>query len=400
MADYYPVIARAVSNLSTNTGEARRALYERARTILVWQLTGHAPPVTKSDILSARAALEAAIRRVDAEWSSPNSAPQSKATTRKEALEAFLRLPPDGRTIGISANAVRELYGDEIPSPDDGKLGWVPDLEAQLRAAEEIGGDIDVPLSGWLAKTKPEAQDALHDFVRVRPPHPTSVHGVHIFGAFLDKDQVPADNHPGRTNRAPPVAPTPPARKSPTDLQASADPKKPVRPSIWPLLVAPVVALFYYWALKSALGLAILNVFGKLIATDADLSDLAKAPQWGSHWVYRLCAEFTSIWFATFITAGLARGRERSAAIIRGLTISLVFLASVAFQLGDWASLDAEDYSAEWPEPWYQSAITALMIFIPLFVARYVSEAAKETNLKEPLGFAGINPHSSPHFLK
>ena len=40
MADYYPLIARAVAGLEKNTGENRRALYERARTALVAQLRG------------------------------------------------------------------------------------------------------------------------------------------------------------------------------------------------------------------------------------------------------------------------------------------------------------------------------------------------------------------------
>ena len=34
MADYYPLIARAVAGLDKNTGDARRALYERARAAL------------------------------------------------------------------------------------------------------------------------------------------------------------------------------------------------------------------------------------------------------------------------------------------------------------------------------------------------------------------------------
>ena len=38
MADYHPLIARAVAGLEKNTGENRRALYERARTALVAQL--------------------------------------------------------------------------------------------------------------------------------------------------------------------------------------------------------------------------------------------------------------------------------------------------------------------------------------------------------------------------
>src|SRR5215207_3216567 len=67
MADYYPLIARAVAGLDKNTGEARRALYERARTALVTQLRGTTPPLSESEITRERLALEEAIRKVEAE---------------------------------------------------------------------------------------------------------------------------------------------------------------------------------------------------------------------------------------------------------------------------------------------------------------------------------------------
>jgi hypothetical protein len=67
MADYHPLIARAVSGLEKNTGENRRALYERARTALVAQLRGVAPPLEESEITRERLALEEAIRKVEAE---------------------------------------------------------------------------------------------------------------------------------------------------------------------------------------------------------------------------------------------------------------------------------------------------------------------------------------------
>ena len=47
MADYHPLIARAVAGLDKNTGDARRGLYERARTALVAQLRGVVPPVSR-----------------------------------------------------------------------------------------------------------------------------------------------------------------------------------------------------------------------------------------------------------------------------------------------------------------------------------------------------------------
>jgi hypothetical protein len=67
MADYHPLIASAVAGLDKNTGEARRTLYDRARTALVAQLRGVDPPLNDSDITRERLALEEAIRKVEAE---------------------------------------------------------------------------------------------------------------------------------------------------------------------------------------------------------------------------------------------------------------------------------------------------------------------------------------------
>jgi hypothetical protein len=81
MADYYPLIARAVDGLGASTGEARRALYERARAALVGQLRSIEPPLSEADITRERLALEDAIRKVEAE------------TVRKSRTER-LAVPP------------------------------------------------------------------------------------------------------------------------------------------------------------------------------------------------------------------------------------------------------------------------------------------------------------------
>jgi hypothetical protein len=67
MTDYQPLIARAVEGLANGTGEARRALYERARTALVTQLRGAEPPLSEAEITKERLALEEAIRKVEAD---------------------------------------------------------------------------------------------------------------------------------------------------------------------------------------------------------------------------------------------------------------------------------------------------------------------------------------------
>jgi hypothetical protein len=67
MADYYPLISRAVAALEKNNGENRRALYDRARAALLAQLRGVTPPLNESDITRERLALEESVRKVEAE---------------------------------------------------------------------------------------------------------------------------------------------------------------------------------------------------------------------------------------------------------------------------------------------------------------------------------------------
>ena len=68
MADYYPLIARAIAGLDPSApGESRRALYERARAALIAQLRGVQPPLSESEITRERLALEEAVRKVESE---------------------------------------------------------------------------------------------------------------------------------------------------------------------------------------------------------------------------------------------------------------------------------------------------------------------------------------------
>src|ERR1700739_1649726 len=68
MADYYPLIARAIAGLDPNApGESRRALYERARAALIAQLRSVEPPLSESEITRERLSLEEAVRKVESE---------------------------------------------------------------------------------------------------------------------------------------------------------------------------------------------------------------------------------------------------------------------------------------------------------------------------------------------
>jgi hypothetical protein len=121
MADYYSIIANAVSALDSNTGDARQRLYQRARAALIAEMRGAEPALNQSDILVARISLEEAIGEVEAE------ARRSRGAHRSIATPEHGEAPPDyssgetdcgrgrdsrnNRMSELLARASREDYG-------------------------------------------------------------------------------------------------------------------------------------------------------------------------------------------------------------------------------------------------------------------------------------------------
>ena len=101
MADYYPLIARAIAGLDPSApGESRRALYERARAALIAQLRSVQPPLSESEITRERLSLEEAVRKVESEAaqrareaSRPAAAMQRPATLAPAATPSAAPMP-------------------------------------------------------------------------------------------------------------------------------------------------------------------------------------------------------------------------------------------------------------------------------------------------------------------
>ena len=108
MTDYYPLIARAVSGLDNNTGDMRRALYERARLALVNQLRSFDPPLNESDIIRELSVLEAAIQKIEAE-----ATQRSRSGAAEKAAD---RPPQDEPSVAAARNSALE---PSAPSKDD-----------------------------------------------------------------------------------------------------------------------------------------------------------------------------------------------------------------------------------------------------------------------------------------
>src|SRR5580658_2745287 len=69
MAEYYPLLAKAIAGLPNSTPETRRAVYERARKALLGQLQNLQPPVPAADLARETESLDAAVARLEAELS-------------------------------------------------------------------------------------------------------------------------------------------------------------------------------------------------------------------------------------------------------------------------------------------------------------------------------------------
>ncbi len=143
MADYYPLVAKAVAGLEKNSGEGRRALYERARTALVGQLRGMTDPaLTEAEITRERLALEEAIRKVEAETArrmrpAAKTEPAAKPTDTSRSEEIPRQSKP-------SVSAAMGLNPDEAVSSSNER-----DRPSARNRADERRSVTDEGLKGF-----------------------------------------------------------------------------------------------------------------------------------------------------------------------------------------------------------------------------------------------------------
>jgi hypothetical protein len=140
MTDYHPLIARAVEGLDRSAGEARRALYERARNALVAQLRSNQPALLEADITKERLALEEAIRKVEVE-----AARKSRSDPRAEQqTDPRSATPPAGTPEGVYASGAPRRDGSSPPPADLPRARWTAVLPS---ARERL-------LRGWSSLKK------------------------------------------------------------------------------------------------------------------------------------------------------------------------------------------------------------------------------------------------------
>ena len=123
-ADYYPILARAVSRLPTNSAQARQELYERARTILLTQLGRK--KIAELGAVGERVILEAAILKVEAEA-------QSRWEIAREVFADSIPLHDADDKLENSFNAVEDLRAINALRSENGIAAVAPDIASLLR---------------------------------------------------------------------------------------------------------------------------------------------------------------------------------------------------------------------------------------------------------------------------
>ncbi|MBV9460799.1 MAG: hypothetical protein JO141_25280 [Bradyrhizobium sp.] len=214
MADYYPLIARAIAGLDPSApGESRRALYERARAALITQLRGVQPPLSESEITRERLSLEEAVRKVESEAAQRAREARSSGAAPR-AGDAFRRGTP--RTADGAASA--PPAGPSARPPRPSSPPTPPPSRDRPPLGQEDRSDRPDPQGRPSRPTRVESP-----FPPPRPPQPQSPPPISFEPPLPPvRERVPPPVGPGRRgpdNGGPPA----PGVRGFRDIAADAD---------------------------------------------------------------------------------------------------------------------------------------------------------------------------------
>jgi len=108
MADFYPLLDRAIRGLPDNSPEARNALFARARDVLLAQLRGMDPPLPEADVAHELAALDDVIARIEREQGAEGQAAGEKAAEGKGGQPAAPSVAPQAGSASPAAPAASQ----------------------------------------------------------------------------------------------------------------------------------------------------------------------------------------------------------------------------------------------------------------------------------------------------
>jgi SAM domain (Sterile alpha motif) len=165
--NYHRLIAGAVKGLDRSTAEARREVYERARTALIAHLRLNQRGLLEGDIVKERLALEEAIREIEAEARKPRTEvpTTSQPATHPASTSNVDRSP--------KTSPQRDILEERLPVvlPDERSSSRQSSLEA-VRGFRDVVSEVQgfAAIIGTAAQSRPYARE-VHEEEVVDPQH-------------------------------------------------------------------------------------------------------------------------------------------------------------------------------------------------------------------------------------
>ncbi len=168
MAEYYPLLARAVAALPNSNPESRRAIYERARAALLAQLRAVQPPIAEEDIERESSMLDQAVAQLEAEASAAVAAQAAAPPVEAPASSPPPVVAPEVTTQPEAVKRAEPLV--KRPDPDAAP----PVLAAPLRPLPSVPGLPPRPVSEKGPGALEAARQRLANLARSASSRPAS----------------------------------------------------------------------------------------------------------------------------------------------------------------------------------------------------------------------------------
>lgn len=226
MADFHPILARAVAGLSDNSPEARRAIYERAKAALLAQLRGLDPPLSEAEIMRERLALDEAVARIEADYEDepalqpaaggpmirPAEPAATPAWTPEPQVPEFAPLPP----------AAGEDHGEPLPEPAEPQVArprLLPPREPRVNPnhirSAVVGIVVAIAVAAiagtaiYVHKLRPQEPARPNGETTAQAPGPAQPDGGGKITERLGEPGATSQNRPGNSTNAAPGIPVP-----------------------------------------------------------------------------------------------------------------------------------------------------------------------------------------------
>jgi hypothetical protein len=170
MADYYPIVAKAVGALGSNNEDARRRIYDRARAALLSEVHKLVPALEQSEVMAEQLYLEVAIGEVEADTYRDQCAQLAVGTPFSFACGGVVTAPnPPANQNGEKGRGSRiREHGQDLRQSGNGAAARYQKSYGQQPGESDCEGVRDTWLTELLARASREVDDEEQDFTPKR----------------------------------------------------------------------------------------------------------------------------------------------------------------------------------------------------------------------------------------